>query len=252
MQVWAQLKLKATLAIDGNLDEKTTAININHCESASASGETNRHRLFCDVPATDVQPSDGVPRYQLQAVHLSIGVLEPKQRPRMKRSKTSPAERSATESYTDHDIEGDDESDSMLHDMLATASSPGLTQVNDVSRTIPANRKRKRQRTSAPTRTSSSPAIACTQQISPHNHSATGLDPHCGAKPPPFKDEMEEIGLLIDGAMRLSIYGINKPYNGLKIKANTFGAGLADVAPALWRPGHLAVGATLCISMKRS
>jgi hypothetical protein len=242
MQVWAQLNLRATRATDINLDEKTTAININHCENASSSGETKRHRLFCDVPAADVQPSEGIPRFQLQVVRLAMDILEPKQRPRLKRSRTSPLEHSATESHAGHGLESDDDSDSMLHDIPATANNTSLGKVGDDL--LPTNRRRKRQRTSAPTRTISSPATASTQEIGADIPTAM-VNPQGIAPFPRLEDEMEEISLLVDAAMRLSIYGINKPYNGLKIKANTFGTGLADVSPALWRPGYLAVGTTL-------
>jgi hypothetical protein len=51
-----------------------------------------------------------------------------------------------------------------------------------------------------------------------------------------------EIHSMVDAAVRLSVYGINKSSTGIKVKANTFSVGLADIAPVLWRPGYLAVG----------
>jgi hypothetical protein len=50
--------------------------------------------------------------------------------------------------------------------------------------------------------------------------------------------------LFIDGALRLSVLSTinNKLIPGLKVKANTFESGLADIAPSLWRPGYSLVG----------
>jgi hypothetical protein len=46
---------------------------------------------------------------------------------------------------------------------------------------------------------------------------------------------------LIDGALRLSVLSsINsKMLTGIKIKANTFGPGLADLVPTIWKPNYL-------------
>jgi hypothetical protein len=50
--------------------------------------------------------------------------------------------------------------------------------------------------------------------------------------------------LFVDGALRLSVLSTisNKLIPGLKVKANTFEAGLADIAPSLWRPAYSLVG----------
>lgn len=57
--------------------------------------------------------------------------------------------------------------------------------------------------------------------------------------------------MLIDGALRLSIVSSinNKMLPGIKVKASTFGHGLADVAPILWRPGYLLVRRETCSSI---
>lgn len=50
--------------------------------------------------------------------------------------------------------------------------------------------------------------------------------------------------LFVDGALRLSVLSTinNKLIPGLKVKANTFETGLADIAPSLWRPAYSLVG----------
>jgi hypothetical protein len=65
------------------------------------------------------------------------------------------------------------------------------------------------------------------------------IQPH--AKADLDVEELAEIRLMVDGAMRLAIHGLSKSCNGLKVKANTFRSGLANTAPCLWRPGYLAV-----------
>jgi len=52
-----------------------------------------------------------------------------------------------------------------------------------------------------------------------------------------------DLETLIDGAFRTSILGRikNKMLPGVKVKANAFEVGLADVAPSLWKPGYLSV-----------
>lgn len=58
--------------------------------------------------------------------------------------------------------------------------------------------------------------------------------------------DQEAIEQMINGGFRLAVNGVlgNKYLFGLKVKANTFRLGLADIAPALWRPGYLDVGCT--------
>lgn len=59
---------------------------------------------------------------------------------------------------------------------------------------------------------------------------------------PPSRNELAEIMILVERAMRLSVTSTGKSSSRVKIKANTFLEGLSDVAPVLWRPGYLAVG----------
>ena len=55
--------------------------------------------------------------------------------------------------------------------------------------------------------------------------------------------EFQLIQDLIDAAVRLSVFGtLRGSTSGCKIKANTFSRALAEIAPALWRPGYINVG----------
>jgi hypothetical protein len=54
--------------------------------------------------------------------------------------------------------------------------------------------------------------------------------------------ELQRIEAMVDAAMRISVCNnVRGSLRSLKIKANTFTEGLADVSPALWRPGFRSV-----------
>jgi hypothetical protein len=169
-----------------------------------------------------------------------MNVLQSKKRPRLKRSRTSPTVAKDLGSHHDSDFDSDEESENMLHDMVATACSNGLEEVLGVSgpSTPSGKRKRKGQRTQAAMRVGSLPVRSTRHRASSLERSVKAIN----SQGVPF-NEVEEVKRLVDGAMRLSIYGVNRTSTGLKVKANTFAVGLADIAPALWRPGYLAVGA---------
>lgn len=61
---------------------------------------------------------------------------------------------------------------------------------------------------------------------------------------PDVKDESELrlLSHMVDAAVRFSVLNTLKgSASGLKVKANTFTARLADIAPVVWRPGFLSV-----------
>jgi hypothetical protein len=54
--------------------------------------------------------------------------------------------------------------------------------------------------------------------------------------------ELDPIELAVEAAIRISVCNsLRGSLRSFKIKANTFGESLADIAPALWRPGYRAV-----------
>jgi hypothetical protein len=179
-----------------------------------------------------------------------MDVLQSKKRPRLKRSRTSPVVAKDLRSHHDSDFDSDEESKNMLHDMVATTCSDGLREVLRVSgpSTPSGKRKRKGQRTQAAMRVSSSPVRSTHHRASSLERLVKEVNSQGRV---PFND-LEEVKRLVDGAMRLSIYGINRTPTGLKVKANTFAVGLADIAPALWRPGYLAVGTASHCSWKEA
>jgi len=251
MQAWAQLHLHTSLPSGATSNDKVVTINISNRENCVSSETKERHRVLWSVPPADVRPIQGIQRYDLELIRFSLELLESKtkKRPRLKRSKTSPVEGRHPESQNDSGVDSDDESEAMLHEMVATAHSGSFGELCEVSGHPTATGKRKRatSRTQAAMRVKSLPVRQTQQTTNPLNRSIKTTISQDRLQTPFPINELEEVKRLVDGAMRLSIYGVNKTNTGLKIKANTFAVGLADVAPALWRPGYLTVGATdLC------
>ncbi|KAF2833612.1 hypothetical protein CC86DRAFT_311544 [Ophiobolus disseminans] len=237
--VWAQLNLEPTLSDETAPDGDIAYINVNYGKGDGTPDEKECHRIFCNVRAADAQPPEGISRYQLQSVHFSMDVLEPKPRSYLKRAKTSPVEHSADQREYEGEYDGEEESELMLDELAATGTATVLDKSGAVSlAALPAHRKRRRPRTHAPTRTASTPPLPSIHGIDSSRKPAKVAD--LNDSPPSMSqgEELAEIHLMVDGAMRLSIYGVSKAPSGLKVKANTFGVGLADVAPILFRPGY--------------
>lgn len=142
----------------------------------------------------------------------------------------------------------------MLHDLTATGPSDSFVAVGEVcSHTLPSGkRKRKLQRPEVNVRIDSLPPHPTDATISSLKSSVETLKPEFREQIPSPSSELEAVKQLIDGAMRLSISGGNNASTGLKVKANTFAVGLADVAPALWRPGYLTVSSIGRLSYRES
>jgi hypothetical protein len=221
----------------------TAHIGISHSDNDTSIEERKPHRILQNVPPADTQPPEGIPSLQLHAVRFSMDVLEPRYRSQWNRSKASSAESHANTEHKAQEISPNRQPDVMLHDLVPltdTASSengiygsPCLTPLM--------NRKRNRESTQAPQRKSPSPELHFTCGT---ESPTTNPSPQVTTHDILAREELEEIQLMVDGAMRLSICGHNKPQGSLKLKANTFVVGLAEVIPVLWRPGYLGVGET--------
>jgi hypothetical protein len=198
--------------------------------------------MFSNVPAADVQPPDGISKVNLQAVHFVMDVLEPKPRPSMKRSKTSPTNTCTESSQHVPNSEWNIVSDAMSQELtLRPEGARREARLDSDSPTTSPACKRKRSRPEVPVRTSSSPTSCSSHGVNLRRSPPASniIQPH--AKVDLDVEELAEVRLMVDGAMRLAIHGLSKSCNGLKVKANTFRSGLANTAPCLWRPGYLAV-----------
>lgn len=226
------------------LQDGVAHINLSHSDNESSTKERRCHRMFNKVPAADTRPPDGIATLQLQTVRFSMDILESKQRPQLKRSKTLPVESHAKSWQTGYEIHQNKGSDLSLDEMVATDNN--LNSKSAVTKSSLAtsltNRKRKILDTQIPIDTILSPVLSTAYVTRTRKHPATSSNMQSYIQNTSAKNELTEIQLMVEGAMRLSIYGVNKSSDGLKLKANTFRAGLAELAPALWRPGYLVVG----------
>lgn len=228
-QIWSQLKLKPTVPADDVLQDGITHVAINYAEDDSSTNERQRHRILNNVPAAAVRPPESVPSLQLQVVRFTMDLLESRQRPQMKRANTVPHETSTkTQNYDDNKNE---DADTLLHE---ATESPGHAMKGTI-------RKRKRPGRQAPSRTYSTPVSLFNSGDRSNKRAANLASPCVHDQDVITEEQLMEIQSMVEGAMRLSIYGNSKLSAGIKVKANTFGIGLADVAPIMWRPGYIAV-----------
>ncbi|KAH3988960.1 hypothetical protein HBH98_184820 [Parastagonospora nodorum] len=225
--IWPQLKLKPTVPCDDMLQDGIAHVAISYADDDSSTNERQRHRILNKVPAAAVRPPEGVSSLQLQVVRFTMDLLESRQRPQMKRANTM-LEETSTQIQSCDDNKNED-ADTLLHE---TIESPGPAMKGTT-------RKRKRPGRQAPSRTCSTPVSLFDNEAKSNKRAATITNPRVPDQDV-ITEQLMEIRSMVEGAMRLSIYGNSKLPAGIKVKANTFGIGLADVAPILWRPGHLA------------
>lgn len=179
-------------------------ITVTYASEGAASAEKQRHRITSSTSAADMQPPEGVLSLSLDSVLLFADILELPERKKVATSKRLKVS-------ADKGCVPQPTSTGAVDDLELKVS-------DELPPTSPATSKRARTLALPDAETgSSSPAM--------------GLD----------NSDLEK---LIDGALRVSILSRinNKMSPGVKLKANTFESGLADIAPVLWKPGYLSVG----------
>lgn len=242
VQIWSQLNLKASVPADDVLQDGLAHIAISHSEDEGAAEEQRFHRIFNKVPAADTKPPESMPNIQLQVVRYNMDFLEPKVRLQMKRSSTSPSDVQCGSRPGYDEDDQNEVIDTQLHEATV---SPGNDILSHSLTTPPTSRKRKRPGIRAPSRTKSSPLA---REAGLRTRRATRTAAHVPDQDVVPQEQLAQMQGMVEGAMRLSISGTSKSSTGIKVKANTFAVGLADVAPVLWRPGYLFVGKAIRIS----
>jgi hypothetical protein len=235
--------LEPILQNDAGLQGGVAHVSVVHREDNDSYTGQRRHRIFNNVPVTDLQPPETVANMQLEVVRFSMEIQEPKQRPQLRRSNTSAVDNGSSSQQQDLDIEQDHDLDELLQETPSPNHSLvlGNATCSTSPNTAPRDLKRKRSDVRTATHPSSSLVVASAPGTRKRNRpgKTTTLLP---TAPDPFSGEhLADIFQLVDAAIRLSICGTSKLSSGIKIKANTFVLCLADVAPVLWRPGYLGV-----------
>lgn len=222
---------------------------INHIDQTSQRAAKQRHRVLANMSAADSRPPEGVPFFSLDSIGFSMDVFEviPKRTiPTAKRLKPSPSsnQQSQLEAQGSRDLNdvGHEPPDPLLLD-------PDRTRTSHLTSTL----KRSRPRVSPTVRTVASPSSLQSETLlvpQPTSQVCETQDTHLS-----FTGvESTSMQTLVDGALRLSVLSsINsKMLPGIKVKANTFGPGLANIVPTLWKPGYLLVRATRTSRDRRS
>lgn len=210
---------------------------VNHSSEHAFSDMKKRHRLLLNVSAADLRPPEGVPTFLLDSVLLSMDIFETVQQGRV-----TPAKRHKASTSSDYVLQAATSQlvDNLGHNSLDASllEAQGIVSTPASSPTL----KRNRSPVSIPTKTTTLP-VTIAREVSNHCRLTTMTDYQDVLADPRTTCETPDLQTLIDGALRLSVTrSINsKSIPGIKIKANTFGLGLAEVAPILWRPDYLSV-----------
>lgn len=178
-------------------------IAITYASEDTAHLGTQCHRILSSTSGAHIRPPEGVPSLSLDSVLLSADIFE-----LLERKKTAIGKR-----------------------LKISTGNCGLLQPI-LSGTI---------RDVEPEASDEPPFTA---RVTLKRARTTALqDVDTGSSSPQMCLDSGDLETLIDGALRISVLGRinNKMLHGVKVKANTFEVGLADVAPILWKPGYLSV-----------
>ncbi|KAF3052471.1 hypothetical protein E8E11_010310 [Didymella keratinophila] len=232
--VWAQLHLQPSMPCGTAPEPGKLRIMISHSDQTATLAAKPRHRVLSNIPAADLRPPEGVPVFSLDSVGLSMDVFEiiPKRT-------TSTAKRLKTSTTSNHQSQSQDNQD--IDDVDHEATDTLLLGVDPTSPShLTSTLKRLRPLTSPAERTTASQTTHSSGALSGPRSNSQGCETQdtqlCSTSVEPTS-----MRILIDGALRLSVLSsiTSKMLPGIKIKANTFGPGLADLAPTLWKPGYL-------------
>lgn len=213
-------------------------VTVNHSSEYAAAAVKQPHRVLSNVFPADVQPPEGVSAFFLDSVLLSMDIFDTVKRERVtiaKRLKTSVGQGDLSQATTSQPV-GYSERETLDELLLETevvvslpASSPEL--------------KRNRSIASALRRTAILPISPPGKASKECRLTATTCGTQDRLADTRSSPDTADLHALVDGALRLSVMSsINsKSLSGIRIKANTFRLGLAEIAPTLWRPGYLLV-----------
>ncbi|KAH7401580.1 hypothetical protein BKA66DRAFT_565202 [Pyrenochaeta sp. MPI-SDFR-AT-0127] len=232
--VWGQLMLQPSIPTDIALEPGIIRLNIKYNDNNNNTRpqeEHRRRRVCMEMPTTDVQPPLGVPIIALETIRFTIEIVETRQRTKTAHKRLR--------------VEG--EADGHL---LSVTNSvvPNAANILDAPRhesgcpvTTPIERKPMRSASRSNRGKNSSPPLLSVRHRGTRRQPviSTDLRPNSGVTV--VANNYLEVEDIVDAALRFSVSGSsnNKSVNGLKVKASTFQAGLADIAPALWRPDYL-------------
>ncbi|KAF2692166.1 hypothetical protein K458DRAFT_381993 [Lentithecium fluviatile CBS 122367] len=243
---WKQLNLRPSLPIDPMATDGKLHINIGQCRYDASLPAKKGHHVGPTVPSSDANPPEGVPILSLQSVHCAMVITESRSRVTATRPmRAQPRSDNIRGPYEDavaYDHVADQDSE-MLFEAGPEVTDELHAEIKTAESRLPRlslrGRKRKRPYTVPNERRHMKSSCDATPRSKRNRPSTFSTAPVAPLDAPAFA-ELQQVETMIDAGLRISVSNsLRGSSGGLKIKANTFTEGLADVAPALWRPGYL-------------
>lgn len=247
--------LRPSMLDDLEAEAGTIRWSIQLADHLELPKKQQRHqKSYRNFPDTDVRPPEGIFVVALNSVQFSMVITESKQRTRaINKRQKAPLQGVQSSQVETMPIKDDqtEEVDVLLHDTCLSTYEPHILHATSTANLE--SQKRKRSKKFATIGLTSSLAIHSEDELNTlyrRPFTVSILQPK--AIPSLAVLHQAEIERLVDGALRFSVSGSfsNRSVHGLRVKANTFFLGLADICPALWRPNYLRVRSSPFMTMK--
>jgi hypothetical protein len=230
--VWQQLNLQPAVPNEMAHGPGKLRVLIGHSVNSATSTTRPHLNILQDIHTADLRPPEGVCILTLDSIVVSADIFPLSQQRKAVRNKRP-------RNIKDNGPPTGDSKETTLDEPLPLGTDEVVSTVvrSSISR-------RKRPNTLFADR----PSLP---QVMPPNKEYLNASsaPKVSKNPDEGRSSQSALNyaflqLFVDGALRLSVLSTinNKLMPGLKVKANTFEAGLADIAPSLWRPAYSLVG----------
>lgn len=209
---------------------------LSHSIEPAVPAAKPHHRAISDISIADLRPPTGVSAFSLDSVLLFMDVFEIVHRRKMmtvKRLKIITDGNNVPQSGTSQTVAGYGCGKEVSQNPLGSRSNDHLPASSSTLKRCHSPILSSQERTSS--------LVTPLDEVAKDHQRASNIsDIHNGAPSTRIGFSITDLSMLIDAALRLSVTNNtnSKVLPGIKVKANTFGPGLADIAPKLWRPGH--------------
>lgn len=230
--MWQQLNLQP--AVPNEIAHGSGKLRVLICHSVNSATSTARPHIniLQNIHTADLRPPEGVCILSLDSIVVSADIFPLSQQRKAVRNKRP-------RTIKENGLPTGDSRETTLDQPLPLGTNEAVSTV-----VRPSISGRKRPTTLFADR----PSLP---QVMPPNEGYLNASsaPKVSENPDERRSSQSALSnavlqLFVDGALQLSVLSTinNKLIPGLKVKANTFEYGLADIAPSLWRPAYSFVG----------
>lgn len=246
IQVWQQLHLQPAVPNEMAHGPGKLRVLVGHSVNSATSTARTHINFLQAIHTADLRPPEGVCSLTLDSIIISADIFPPRQQRKAVRIKRPRSvKENAIPTGDSREATFDESSPPGTHEAFSSVARSSISGRN--------GRKR--------------PNTSFAERPSPPQAMPPNKDYLNGSSAPRFPENLDVrrspqsaldyavLQLFIDGALRLSVLSTinNKLIPGLKVRANTFESGLADIAPGLWRPAYSLVGTgTVSFSINRT